>query len=88
MNDEKIVDTLIEIKTQLAETNANLKNFQAILANHENRLCQVEKEERTQAGGWKADVIQWLIKALIGAIAVIVALTGSGTALKSLLGAG
>ena len=42
LDDDKILETLIEIKAQLAELNANQKNLQAILVNHENRITSIE----------------------------------------------
>ena len=86
LDDDKILDTLIEIKAQLAELNANQKNLQAILVNHENRINNIESITVKEKTSFKDDLIQMLIKGLVGSIFVIGSLAGAGGILAKILG--
>ena len=86
LDDDKILDTLIEIKAQLAELNANQKNLQAILVNHENRITSIESTTTKEKTSFKDDIIQLLIKGLVGSIFVIGSLAGAGSILAKILG--
>ena len=63
----------IQIVSQLSEMNANMKNVLDRLANHENRLLQLEQEKPSL----KSDVVALLVKALIIALITIGSLTGA-----------
>ena len=86
LDDDKILETLIEIKAQLAELNANQKNLQAILENHENRLITIESTTAKEKTSFKDDLIQLMIKGLVGSIFVIGSLAGAGGILAKILG--
>ena len=86
LDDDKILETLIEIKAQLAELNANQKNLQAILVNHENRITSIESTTTKEKTSFKDDIIQLLIKGLVGSIFVIGSLAGAGSILAKILG--
>ena len=86
LDDDKILETLIEIKAQLAELNANQKNLQAILVNHENRITNIESTTTKQKTSLKDDLIQMMVKGLVGSIFVIGSLAGSGSILAKILG--
>ena len=85
LNDDKILETLIKIEAQLAELNANQKNLQAILVNHENRINNIESTA-TGKNSFKDDIIQLMIKGLVGSIFVIGSLAGAGGILAKILG--
>ena len=85
LDDDKILETLIEIKAQLAELNANQKNLQAILVNHENRITHIESTA-TGKTSFKDDLIQLMVKGLVGSIFVIGSLAGAGGILAKILG--
>ena len=85
-NDDKILETLIEIKAQLAELNANQKNLQAILVNHENRITTIESATTKEKTSFKDDLIQLLIKGIVGSIFIIGSLAGAGGILAKILG--
>lgn len=87
LDDNKILETLIDIKSQLAELNANQKNLQAILVNHENRITSIESTTTKDKGSFKDDIIQLLIKGLVGSIFVIGSLAGAGSILAKIFGA-
>ena len=84
LNDDKILETLIKIEAQLAELNANQKNLQAILVNHENRITNIESA--TGKNSFKDDIIQLMIKGLVGSIFIIGSLAGAGGILAKILG--
>ena len=86
LDDDKILETLIEIKAQLAELNANQKNLQAILVNHENRITTIESTTTKEKTSFKDDLIQLMIKGLVGSIFVIGSLAGAGGILAKILG--
>ena len=86
LDDNKILETLIEIKAELAELNANQKNLQAILVNHENRITTIESTAVKEKTSLKDDLIQMLIKGLVGSIFVIGSLAGAGGILAKILG--
>ena len=86
LDDDKILETLIEIKAQLAELNANQKNLQAILVNHENRINSIESTTVKEKTSFKDDLIQLMIKGLVGSIFVIGSLAGAGGILAKILG--
>ena len=86
LDDDKILETLIEIKAQLAELNANQKNFHAILVNHENRITSIESTTTKEKTSLKDDIIQLMIKGLVASIFVIGSLAGAGGILAKILG--
>lgn len=86
LDDDKILETLIEIKAQLAELNANQKNLQAILVNHENRITSIESATAKEKTSFKDDLIQLMIKGLVGSIFIIGSLAGAGSILAKILG--
>ena len=86
LNDDKILETLIKIEAQLAELNANQKNLQAILVNHENRITNIESATTKEKTSFKDDLIQLLVKGIVGSIFVIGSLAGAGGILAKILG--
>ena len=86
LDDDKILETLIDIKSQLAELNANQKNLQAILVNHENRITSIESATTKEKTSFKDDLIQMLVKGIVGSIFVIGSLAGAGGILAKILG--
>ena len=86
LDDNKILETLIEIKSELAELNANQKNLQAILVNHENRITTIESATTKEKTSFKDDIIQLMIKGLVGSIFIIGSLAGAGGILAKILG--
>ena len=86
INNDKILETLIEIKSQLAELNANQKNLQAILVNHENRITSIESTTTKEKTSFKDDIIRLLIKGIVGSIFVIGSLAGAGSILAKIFG--
>ena len=86
INNDKILETLIDIKAELAQLNANQKNLQAILVNHENRITNIESTTVKEKTSFKDDLIQMLVKGIVGSIFVIGSLAGAGGILAKILG--
>ena len=86
LNDDKILETLIKIEAQLAELNANQKNLQTIIVNHENRITNIESTATKEKNSFKDDLIQLMIKGLVGSIFIIGSLAGAGSILAKILG--
>ena len=86
LDDDKILEALIKIEAQLAELNANQKNLQAILVNHENRITNIESATAKEKTSFKDDLIQMLVKGIVGSIFIIGSLAGAGGILAKILG--
>lgn len=93
MENDKILDLLIELKTivagistQLESTKDSLQKTNEILMNHEHRITQVEgRTEGAAKEGLKDQLLQWLAKGLLAAVITIGSLTGAAGLLKEIL---
>ena len=93
MENDKILDLLIELKTivagistQLESTKDSLQKTNEILMNHEHRITQVEgKTKDAEKEGLKDQLLQWLAKGLLAAVITIGSLTGAAGLLKEIL---
>lgn len=93
MENDKILDLLIELKTivagistQLESTKDTLQKTNEILMNHEHRITQVEgKTKDAEKDGLKDQLLQWLAKGLLAAVITIGSLTGAAGILKEIL---
>ena len=90
ITNDKVLEALIEIKTQVAEIATNQKNFQTIIANHENRLCAIEHEDRSTVKSkdedFKTELLKLLAKCLLIGLTAICSLAGAGGILSKILG--
>ena len=88
MNEEKIVEYLFEIKSQLSEISANQKNFQTILTNHENRIISLEENKiDKKEDDFKTEMLKLLGKCLLIGLTAIASLVGAGGILSHIFGA-
>lgn len=88
MNEEKIVEYLFEIKSQLSEISANQKNFQTILTNHENRIISLEENNITKKDDdFKTEMLKLIGKCLLIGLTAIASLVGAGGILSHIFGA-
>ena len=78
------LDIWVKISSQIGELSANVKTVLEKLTEHEKRIGELEK---TGQHPIKENIVKWLVMALVGSIAVIITLTGSGAILKALIGA-
>ena len=90
MNEEKIIECLFDIKTQVAEIATNQKNFQTIITNHESRLCAIEQDDRrtvkSKDDDFKTELLKLLAKCLLIWLTAICSLAGAGGILSKILG--
>lgn len=93
MENDKILDLLIELKTivagistQLESTKDSLQKTNEILMNHEHRITQVESKTANglEKDGLKDQLLQWLAKGLLAAVLTIGSLTGAAGILKEI----
>ena len=89
---DKVLDALIEIKTQVAEIAANQRNFQTIISNHENRIIKLEgtntseKDEKDKKDDdFKTELLKLLVKCLLIGLTAICSLAGAGGLLAKIL---
>ena len=88
ITNDKVLDALIEIKTQVAEIAANQKNFQTIIANHESRLCAIERDDRSTMKSkdedFKTELLKLLAKCMLIGLTAICSLAGAGGILSKI----
>lgn len=88
---DKVLDALIEIKTQVAEIATNQRNFQTIISNHESRICAIEQDEKHTAkckdDDFKTELLKLLAKCLMIGLTAICSLAGAGGLLAKICGA-
>lgn len=75
MTDEKMTELIINITSELASLNANMKSVLDKLTSHEQRISALEQGKVSL----KDTMIQWLIKGLIASIMIIGSLTGAAS---------
>lgn len=83
MSDNDHLDIWVKISTQIGELNGFIKSALDKLADHEKRICDLEK---TKGNTLKDTALQWLVKGLVASVFVIGSLCGAGSILKSLFG--
>lgn len=81
---EDNLDIWVKISSQIGELSANVKTVLEKLTEHEKRIGDLEK---TGTRPIRDNIVKWLVMALVGSVAVIITLTGSGAILKALIGA-
>ena len=86
---DKVLEALIEIKTQVAEIAANQRNFQTIITNHENRIIKLEgtntSEKDEKYDDFKTELLKLLAKCLMVGLTAICSLAGAGGILSKIL---
>lgn len=87
MDDDRILEYLMDIKTKIAEMSANLTNIQTIIQNHENRINHLERNKPSNQTSYKDTLILWLTKGIIIALTSISVLVGAGGMISKILGA-
>lgn len=90
MNDEKILDIIIEIKSKLSSIDTKVDGIAQRLENHEHRIVTLEKcsTQSDKNKDWKNDLIGLLVKGVVASIFVIGSLAGAGSILAKMFGNG
>lgn len=82
MTDEKMTELIINITSELATLNANMKSVLDKLTSHEQRISALEQGKMNL----KDTIVQWLVKGLIASIMIIGSLTGASALIQKVLG--
>lgn len=82
MTDEKMTELIINITSELAALNANMKSVLDKLTTHEQRISALEQGKMNL----KDTIVQWLVKGLIASIMVIGSLTGASALIQKVFG--
>lgn len=82
MTNDAFTDIAIKITSELSALNANMKNVLDKLADHEQRLGELERDHKT---GWKDQLLMLLAKALVVGGVSIAALAGAGGILEKII---
>ena len=92
ITNDKVLEALIEIKTQVAEIAANQRNFQTIISNHESRIMKLEEtntsekdEKDEKEDDFKTELLKLLAKCLMIGLTAICSLAGAGGILSKIL---
>lgn len=83
MNDDKIYEHILEIKSSVASIDAKVDGINSRLDNHERRISTLETTEKPTL---KSDIISMLIKGLVASVFVIGSLAGAGGILSKIFG--
>lgn len=82
MTNEMFTDIAIKITAELSALNANMKNVLDKLADHEQRLDELE---RGAGADWKTQLLMLLAKAVVIGGVSIAALVGAGGILDKII---
>ena len=83
MNEDKIYEHILEIKSSVASIDAKVDGINSRLDNHERRISTLETTEKPTL---KSDIVNMLVKGLVGSIFVIGSLAGAGGILAKIFG--
>lgn len=85
--DEKLTDIVISINTRLASIDAKIDNQQSQLKDHSERIRRLETVYTVEPlkKNMKDELLSFALKAVIGLVAVVAALTGSGSILTQIV---
>ena len=82
-NDTDHLEIWVKISAQIGELNGFIKTALDKLADHENRIDDLEKGKNFS---FKDNLIQLLVKGLVASIFVIGSITGASAMIKHVLG--
>lgn len=91
MTDEKIEEFLFQINGTLSKIETKLGSVCEVLAQHENRITNLENKRNSQQGScgdegkWKNELLMLLAKSVIIGITVIGSLVGSSSLISQVL---
>lgn len=79
MENDKITEFIIRIESKLSSIDTKVDGIVDQLKDHSHRIQKLESRNgESSSESFKTKMTEFLAKALIGAIAVIAALTGAG----------
>lgn len=85
MNEEKLLELIIDIKSKLSSIDTKVDGINSRLDNHERRISTLEQGGSGKKD-WKNDLIGLLVKGVVASIFVIGSLAGAGSILSKQFG--
>lgn len=83
MDDSKITELIIHIETTLSSIETKVDGIIDQLKDHSQRI---QRLEQSCGSSLKSNLLEFALKAIIGLVAVIVALTGAGGIMSKIFG--
>lgn len=83
MDESKITELIIHIETKLSSIEAKVDGIIDQLKDHSQRI---QRLEQSSGSSLKSNLLEFALKAIIGLVAVIVALTGAGGIMSKIFG--
>ena len=80
--DDKLTEFIVKIESKLSSIDAKVDGIIDQLKDHSQRIQRLEQGSN---GGLKTNLLEFALKAIIGLVAVIVALTGSGSIISQII---
>ena len=81
--DDKLTELVIRIETKLSSIEAKVDGIIDQLKDHSQRI---QRLEQSCGSSLKSNLLEFALKAIIGLVAVIVALTGAGGIMSKIFG--
>ena len=81
--DDKFTEFIIRIETKLSSIETKVDGIIDQLKDHSQRI---QRLEQSGGSGLKSNLIEFALKAIIGLVAVVAALSGAGGILSNILG--
>ena len=81
--DDKLTEFIIRIETKLSSIEAKVDGIIDQLKDHSQRI---QRLEQSCGSSLKSNLLEFALKAIIGLVAVIVALTGAGGIMSKIFG--
>lgn len=85
MDDDRITEFIIKVESKLSSIETKVDGIVAQLQDHAKRIGQLEQGQG-QGQGLKTNLLEFALKAIIGLITVVIALTGAGGILTKFIG--
>ena len=86
MNDDRIIELVIAIKTSLASIETKVDGIQTTLQNHESRIYNLEKTDSSRDSTFKNDILKLLVKAILVSVCGFATLAGAGSVIAKIIG--
>ena len=81
--DDKLTELVIRIETKLSSIEAKVDGIIDQLKDHSQRI---QRLEQSCGSSLKSNLLEFALKAIIGLVAVIIALTGAGGIMSKIFG--
>lgn len=86
MDEDRITEFIITIKTSLASIETKVDGIQTTLQNHESRIQNLEKTDSSSDSTFKNDILRLLAKAILISVCGFAALAGAGSVIAKIIG--